>query len=99
MKNNRNPLPGELRRHKKALTELTNRVGEFLALLDVEMKKPSNADRGRRIAQLSNALDMANDSVLHFTFGQSFQSIGNRKAKMARLAGLASAVHKGMDGA
>src|SRR4051812_15856474 len=74
----------DARKFKKALDELTVAVSQHIALLDAEMDKPSDQERGRRIAKICNTLDMANDSVLHITLNQSFQSIGNRKAKFAR---------------
>jgi hypothetical protein len=43
-----------------------NDVREFLSLLDVEMKKPSNFERGKRIAQLASALEMSVDRMEHF---------------------------------
>ena len=74
----------DARKYKKALSELTLSISHFLANLDCEMQKPSSNERGRIIARLTNELDMANDSVLHFTFGQSFHSISLRKSKIDR---------------
>lgn len=72
------------RKLTKGLRDLTDTVSRFLAVLDVEMQKPSNEERGRKIALLSNTLDMANDAILRFTLDQSFQSINARKQKMLR---------------
>jgi hypothetical protein len=60
------------REYKKALKELTQFVDTFLGALDAEMKKPSTEDRGRRVAMLSNKLEMGNDHVRHFTLGEKF---------------------------
>ena len=48
----------------------------FLAELDkVMMEGPSTVERGRKIAQLSNALDLRNDIVRRFTLGE----VGKRR--------------------
>ena len=56
----------ELRRHLK---NLVMSVTGYLRQLDVAMKEPATVDRGRKIAQLSNALDMAKDEAAHFGLG------------------------------
>lgn len=38
----------------------------FLASLDVAMQGPSSVERGKSIAKLSNALEMATDQLAHF---------------------------------
>lgn len=48
------------------LTNLTSAVGQFLRALDDEMKKPSDASRGSRIAKLSNWLEYENDKARYF---------------------------------
>lgn len=53
----------QLRERTKYLRNLTVQVEQFLALMDSEMKKPSDAERGRRIARACNALEMANDGA------------------------------------
>ena len=73
------------RKYKKALNELTLAVSHYLALLDAEMKTRSSYERGSRIAMMATQLDIANDRVLRFTFGQSFESISKRKKKIDRL--------------
>lgn len=59
---------GKLSRAKlpKEVKKLVNSCREFLRLLEDEMKQPSSPNRGRRIAELSNALEMAVDSIEHF---------------------------------
>lgn len=37
--------------------------------LDAELKRPSTEERGKRIAQLTNALEMGKDRLKHFTLG------------------------------
>lgn len=50
----------ELYRDLRALVRATE---AFIDALDVEMRKPSTVDRGRRIAALSNALELHKDTV------------------------------------
>lgn len=61
----------ESRKYRKALASLTSDVRAFLIELDYEMKKPSTNERGKRIAALSNALEMANDKVRRFVLDES----------------------------
>ena len=61
--------------YKKALRELTEAVQAFENALDIEMKKPSTFERGKRIAALMNRLQIANHAAMHFTLGYSFQKI------------------------
>lgn len=63
-------LRRENRRHKKYLKDLVGAVRLFLGELDVEMRKPSTVERGRRIAELSNALEFGNDEAWHFGLGK-----------------------------
>ena len=55
-------------RHR-AVADLVHSIEEFLRLLDAEMRKPSDAERGRRIARLTNALEMAKDGFVRFELG------------------------------
>jgi len=72
----------ESRKHKKYLTELTETVAMFLTALDIEMKKPSTHDRGKRIAKISNALDMKNSAAMYFGLDYGWKKIGNIKKKL-----------------
>ncbi len=58
-------------KYLRALKALTRDVRAFLLLLDGEMKKPSTVERGKKIAALSNALELANDKVRRFTLNES----------------------------
>jgi hypothetical protein len=70
------------KRHlKKHLRDLTFTVQWFSARLDDEMKKPSNVERGKRIARLLNELDMACDSASRYALGLSFRQIANQRKK------------------
>ena len=51
---------------RKEFKSHTDFVKDFLVLLDAEMRAPSTPERGGRIAQLSNKLQMKNDSVRRF---------------------------------
>lgn len=52
----------DLRRH---LATLTSQVHEYLRQYDALMKSSSTLERGRGIAKLNNALEMANDIARH----------------------------------
>ena len=56
----------EARKLRKDLTDLTRAVHTFLVALDEEMTKPSSIERGKRIARLASALEMANDQARYF---------------------------------
>ena len=60
---------------RKSLVLLTRAVLFFIRRFDEEMKKPPGYERGQRIAGLTNSLDIANDSAMHFTLGYSFNKI------------------------
>jgi len=77
-------LKAELRHIRKALKALSGTVGEFLRLLDETMQGPSTFERGRRIAKLCNALDMANDGVRYNHLGVNFRRDKKPKLKMYR---------------
>lgn len=62
------------RKLRKHLRELSAAVTKHLADLDAEMKKPANVERGKRIARLSNELDVANDRVRYFALGVNYRT-------------------------
>jgi hypothetical protein len=70
----------------KHLKDLTACVEGFLARLDVEMEGPSTEARGRRIAELANRLDMANDHAWYFGLGVDYRGDGTHKAKVRKAA-------------
>ena len=59
----------ELRKTLKSHTEVARQV---IAAMDAEMKKPSDAERGKRIAKIVAALEFSNDSARHFRLGEKF---------------------------
>jgi hypothetical protein len=67
--------------YKRALVKLTSSVNIFIDALDREMTKPSTLERGRRIAVLSNYLNLNNDMALHFGLGYSFKKLERLKRK------------------
>ena len=67
---------------KKYLTELTVAVRKSLDAIDMIMKGPSTVERGKRMAVVSNFLEIANDRARYFGLG-----INYRKDKMTRLSG------------
>jgi len=58
---------------KKYLKQLCGTVAKGLDMIDVEMKKPSTEQRGKVIAEICNAIEMANDSAWHFGLGLSLK--------------------------
>ena len=66
-------------RYKKELEQLTKKVAQFLTALDEVMKEPSTAKRGKRVAKISNWLEMANDRKMHFGLGYEFKKINRIK--------------------
>ncbi len=51
---------------------------------DEEMKKPSDNERGKRIAKALNELEMCTDRFAHFTLKQSFEEIKKMKNKKVK---------------
>lgn len=60
--------------YKKWLKRLTQAVDKALDAIDEEMKKPSSNERGKRIAQICNFLNLENDAAKHFGLGMSLKS-------------------------
>jgi hypothetical protein len=60
----------ELAAYRKALKSLTADVATCLKALDLEMHKREGADRGKRVAQISNALEMQNDKIRFFVLNE-----------------------------
>ena len=67
-------LLDEKRQHKVAkqyLRALCKSTARFLALLDAEMQRPSDAERGRRIAAMANDLDLHRQMAERFGLPKS----------------------------
>jgi hypothetical protein len=60
---------------EKAIRGHLRTVYSVLDQLDAEMKKPSDHERGRRVANICNALDMSADAMLRFQFGYGWKRI------------------------
>lgn len=60
----------EALKYRKALKELVVCVNEVLNAIDIEMKKPSSLERGKRIARICNVLDFKKDEIRFFTLGE-----------------------------
>lgn len=64
----------------KELRVLSDAVLLFLHELDVQMKLPSTHERGKRIATLSNWLDLQNDQIRFGTLGIDYRKDDKEKA-------------------
>lgn len=60
-------------KYEKALRSLVADNQEFMRWLDAEMVKPSTVDRGKRIAQALNALNLRVDQIRFFTLGVDYR--------------------------
>ena len=69
----------EFNKLKNDFRNLTVAVQKHVSLLDDVMKTPSTLERGRESAKLSNYLDAANDSAMHFGLDMSFKLINKGK--------------------
>jgi len=58
---------------KRYLESLTNAVGLCLKAFDTEMGKPSDIERGKRIAKICNALELENDQARYFGLGIDYR--------------------------
>ncbi len=68
-------------KHEKALDALTKSVCGTILFIDQLMKIPGLdlVDRGKRIAKITNSLEMANDSAMHFALDMGWRKINHRK--------------------
>jgi hypothetical protein len=64
----------EAHRQRKRLETLTDAVMTYLKQSDVLMRQPSTVERGKQLAALSNALEMANDQARYFGLGINFRT-------------------------
>jgi len=60
----------EALKYRKALKELVDSINKALEAIDIEMKKPSTMERGKKIAAICNFLDRAKDVVRFFTLDE-----------------------------
>lgn len=72
--------------YRRELKKLTEGITGFLARLDALMQEPSTVERGKRLAKLSNDLELLNDSVRYGTLGINFRA----DTKPARKAALSA---------
>lgn len=56
---------------RKYFTALTKMVGLAIRAIDAEMDLPSTPERGRKIARITNALELQNDMALRFGLGKT----------------------------
>lgn len=64
--------------YRRDLVKLTEGVIVFLRRLDELMQQPSTVERGRKIAALSNALEMMNDQIRYESLGINFRTDDKR---------------------
>lgn len=65
----------ECRNTRSHLRSLVKAVEAYLRWLDAEMKQPSSPQRGKRIAEASNALEMVKDMAKRFGLGKRKQDV------------------------
>lgn len=75
----RGKMQTDTRKLKHALVTLTKEVATFLLILDREMRGPSTVERGKRIAAISNSLEMVNDKIRFFTLNEDWRKIKGAK--------------------
>lgn len=74
--------PQEIREQQKKFRTLALQVAAFLAKMDVVMAgQKSTVERGEKIAELCNQLEMANDIALRFGLGLERRGTKLRKVK------------------
>ena len=65
--------------YKKHLKYLTESVNHFLRQLDKVMWEPPAAERGKKIAELTNQLEIQNDSAMRFGLNYGWEKINKIK--------------------
>ncbi len=63
----------QAREYKKYLTSLVKGVEQYLEFLDKAMLQPESFERGKRIAHLTNQLNMCKDLAKRFGLGLSLK--------------------------
>lgn len=66
--------PAEAKHFRHHLEKLTNDVMQIIKAFDIIAKEPESPSRGKKLAQLMNALEMTNDSARYFGLGIDFRS-------------------------
>lgn len=61
----------DLRRRMRLIRDLVETAEAVITALDLEMQKPSDVERGRRVALICNTLELAKDRAKHFGLGLS----------------------------
>jgi hypothetical protein len=64
----------KLRKTRRCLKQLSSIVSKCLVAIDAEMALPSTPERGKKIALICNALDMANDQARCFARGINYRT-------------------------
>jgi hypothetical protein len=78
------PEEREVRHLRQHLRDLSKTVVEFLIVLDETMKSQSTVERGRHIAALTNALELANDQARHFGLRMEFPAMNRQRSEIER---------------
>lgn len=60
----------EIKKLRKHLKDLVGACQQVIVALDAEMAKPSDMERGKRIAKITNFLEMEKDRAHHFGLGK-----------------------------
>ncbi len=74
----------DMRNQRTHLKALTDHVLRHLVWLDEEMRSPESQERGKRLAALANALEVANDSARYHGLGIDFRK-DNKDKERARV--------------
>lgn len=64
----------DAKKYRKALVEITETVTGCLSALDRVMREPSSNERGKKVAAISNALEMQNDRIRYGVLGIDFRT-------------------------
>lgn len=70
---------------KKQLQGLALESSLVIREIDEEMAKPPSAERGSRLAKITNLLNFETDAALHFGLGLSFARIKRLRARLVRV--------------
>lgn len=76
----------EERRFWKAVADFVVRVELHIIAVDAQMQLPSDVNRGKRIAELLNSLEMSKDILKRFTLDMDLRKPASRQLKLKRPA-------------